>query len=106
VNPFEFHPSYMQKSTPPKSRVDFKPMSTTSPSRPSLAYDAYAHHGRNLIENFHANLQVSKRFPVPGSPELRIPSTVRRLDTSNSVGTIGILGAGQYSSISTVPSLH
>lgn len=64
-------------------------------SCPSFAYDTYAHHGRNLIQDFHANLKAS--LPVGGAPILRSMATsaIHTYAAATPQDPVGILGAGR-----------
>lgn len=85
--------------------------SSTQTQSPSLPYDAYAHYGRNLIQEFDEVLRSrlppdaplpqwrTDGFPPPIPPS-QAPSSASTQDT------VGILGAGSFRIFNYVSPFH
>ncbi|TDL14703.1 amine oxidase [Rickenella mellea] len=68
---------------------------TTYANTPWLQYDVFAHHGRNLIEDFHSKSEGGLPSSPPiarGLKSLSIPTS--SIHKSDEVAPVGILGAG------------
>lgn len=62
-------------------------------SAPSVGYDAYAHHGRNILQGFHEKLKKDMGV-TPVIPARLSVSSMHLSASAAGVSTVGILGAG------------
>lgn len=69
-------------------------------SAPSVGYDTYAHHGRNIIREFHEKLKKDMG-QTPVIPARLRASPIHPSAKDAGVSPIGILGAGEW--FSTTP---
>ena len=85
---------YEEQACANESCKSSPPLEMSNRSAPTVQYDTYAHHGRNILNGFHEKMKKAQGV-TPIIPARLRASTVPLSVSEKGVGKVGILGAGK-----------